>query len=89
MGNITLEDSLHLTDAKIRDIQAKLDDLEMFGGTPEQESQLRIQLAELQSQKAQILRSIERQRQRREITLEKGDAIQPTRNAISVLCRIA
>lgn len=79
MKNITLEDYLHATDDKIRDTQAEIDDLEMFGGTPEQESQLRIQLAELQDKKARIARSIEQARKGSGITLEKGNAIQPSR----------
>jgi len=76
MKNITLADYLHTTDRKISDTQAELDDLEMFGGTPEQESQLRIQLDELQDKKARIARSIEQARQHNALTLEKGDTIQ-------------
>jgi len=88
----SLTDYLHTTDTKIRDTQAELDDLEMFGGTPERESQLRNQLAELHNKKARHARSIEHAELRESarlcttagqihaITLEKGDTIQASRD---------
>ncbi len=79
MQKITLEDYLHNTEATIREVQALLDEMDLFGGIPEEESQLRIQLAELQDRKARILRNIEQARKRSEITLETGDTIQANR----------
>ena len=76
----SLTDYLHTTDTKIRDTQAELDDLEMFGGTPERESQLRNQLAELHNKKARHARSIEHAEQQNAITLEQGDTIQASRD---------
>ncbi len=75
----TLQNYLQAIQSQIADAQAQIDDLEMFGGSSEQESQLRIQLAELQDKKARMLQAIEVRRRQYEITLEKGDTIQPTR----------
>ncbi len=57
------------TDRALDDIQAELDDLEMFGGSPEAEQRLRRQLAALRQAQ-----------QRNAITLEKGDTVQTARD---------
>lgn len=59
----------------ILDTQAELDDIDMFGGSHEKEAYLRIQLAELQDEKARILA---RDETAKAIVLETGEVFPET-----------